>query len=178
MQDALVKIDSILWKSTEDVHFMDLTEDGWLHLHLFWYSICSCRLEELQKKTYDFIIVDGWYYKILARYLVKKSYTVQYLRTLFSRLYLPDMIFYLLVPASECYARKSSFTKCELGGADGHSGNSQDSFIAYQTSVQEKYFDILNVRNNSSSIMKVDNKNINITVSTIFNNLTKTEHTK
>lgn len=143
----------ILWGSRDEDPIELLTNEGWLYLHLFWYTIFSKNVLEVFSKKYDYIFLDGWFYKILARYMEKKKFDIKVLEQLFEHLVVPDLIVYLDIKPDVCYKRKKVFNKCELGGMDGIQGEQKECFVNYQSLIRQNYLYLLDSINDRHKII-------------------------
>lgn len=128
-----------LWESKSDsIH--DIDEESWLYLHLLWYHMVEVFvLDHYMKSELDYIIMDGWFYKFLARHIVNDKMNPQVALSLFSRVISGDHIIVLDVPANVCYERIGTPSPSECG-IHKHSlkvYNEFDCFCKYQNEVFE-----------------------------------------
>ena len=134
--------EKILWKSGYELPVELIPDEAWLCLHLAWYFIFQENVLKQLLRKYKYVILDGWFYKILARFWIKSEYTNQVLLERFEDLINADRIFFLDINPQKCFERKESFSKCELGLLDGEERNNAASFISYQNKVRKSYYEV------------------------------------
>ena len=152
------QLGNILWKSESGDPIELLTDSGWLHLHLAWYHIFDNNIIQPLKEQFEYIFIDGWYYKIMARFMKKEEYSNVTLWKLFSELCQADKIIFLDENIELCYKRKTVFTKCELGKMDDVIGSEKEAFIRYQTQIREAYLEIPTYSKKDFDIIKDSNE--------------------
>jgi thymidylate kinase len=100
------------------------------------FSLIDTMLVRPLLQEHRTVIVDGWHFKILARYLLK-GLEREFCDRLFGGLSVPDPVFMIDVDPAEAYNRRAhSFV--EEGGCDGYQNLGRSSFWAYQSQVREK----------------------------------------
>lgn len=140
-------IGHVLWGASEEAPIELLEDKGWLFIYLSWLTIFQKNVIYPLKEKYKYIFLDGWYYKMLSRFMAKNIWGEDYLTELFSGLINPDVCFFLDIGIEECYQRKDFFTKCELGRMDGFEGNDKNCFFEYQNMIREKYIYLIKKKN-------------------------------
>lgn len=129
-----------LWESSLDDPINEVDEEGWLYLHMLWYHMFQKNRIEILLKKYDYVIMDGWFYKFWARHLTNGGVDFDYSKQIISRLMKGDIVFYLDISPYKCFKRKAVCNQAELGilGND-YEGNIKEKFVSYQTKVQHNY---------------------------------------
>lgn len=83
------------------------------------------------------VVMDGWYYKFLARMTLKSELDTKQAATSFSHLTTPDQVFLLDVDPKIAALRKADFTRGETGNFDDFGEPNSNSFVRYQMLVRE-----------------------------------------
>lgn len=133
------KIGDALWTPTSDAPVTDVTDFGWYYLHATWYSVLANNALRESLEQYEYTIMDGWYYKILVRFLAKDKYKADDLALPFQHLPKGDMVIYLDIAPQVAVERKTGFSDAELGRNEGLSGDAISDFITYQSGVKDVY---------------------------------------
>ncbi|CUX55204.1 thymidylate kinase [Clostridium sp. C105KSO15] len=134
------KIKQILWESSLEDPISEIDEEAWLYLHILWYHLVQENVLKPKIDQYDYIIMDGWYYKFLARHIVNKKIDVSLAKELSLRLVSGDMVFLLEVDPEVCYERKKSVKPSECGAhMDKDADCTKNSFYKYQELVHNAY---------------------------------------
>ena len=147
LEEVEFHLKNVLWDTDNDSPIELLTDSGWLYLHLCWYHIYQENVLKPLLRKYKYVFIDGWYYKILARFLTKKEYSDEMLIPMFERLKDADKIIFLDVSIYKCFNRKKNFNQCEIGRLDGEEGEMRKSFMNYQEKVRSAYYKVFE-RNN------------------------------
>lgn len=74
LREFTKKIGDALWTPTHGAPVTDVTDFGWYYLHATWYSVLANNALRNSLEEFEYTIMDGWYYKILARFLAKDKY--------------------------------------------------------------------------------------------------------
>ncbi len=146
IQEVGKNLGKVIWKAQENDPIELLSDRGWLFLHLAWLYIFQENVLLPLKNKYEIVFLDGWYYKILSRFMKKEMYDENFLISLFENLEKPQKSIFLDKDISTCYNQKTSFTKCELGRMDGIVGNEKESFIKYQSSIRHNYIRLIDAK--------------------------------
>lgn len=139
LRDFTQKIGDALWTPTHDAPVTDVTDFGWYYLHATWYSVLANNALRESLKKFEYTIMDGWYYKILVRFLAKNKYKAADLALPFQHLPKGDLVIYLDIDPRVAVERKTGFSDAELGRNEGLSGDAVIDFITYQSMVKEIY---------------------------------------
>ena len=128
-------ISELIWYKSDDPYYF-VTSQGWLYLHAIWYTMLI-ENEILPSLTqYDVIIVDGWYYKIYSKFLLKDNFNKNLLDEVIGSLRKCDKVFMLDVNPSICWNRREKFKYTEMGGYDNNVEDPYTSYINYQGSIR------------------------------------------
>lgn len=139
------EIKPILWerKPTEPVSEID--EESWLYLHMLWYHMLQKFVISDKLRNYEYVVMDGWYYKFLARHFVNSKMETTIAEFLVKRLLRPDRIFLLNVSPEICFNRKGQIKASECGAHEKGQRTelALNDFCEYQEKVYEAYVEIL-----------------------------------
>jgi len=125
--EAASQLSHVLWKMGDTE---DLSTEFWLHLQMTWYHLISSEIETY-KESPKIYLLDGWYYKFLARLAMSDSWKSHF-QSYFDNLPEPDYVFLLECDIENVFARKS-FSLTEMGLHDfGQKVLSKQSFCEYQ----------------------------------------------
>lgn len=136
----MVSIRKVLWENDKDAPINEIEEESWLYLHLLWYHMLQENVIKRYMNQYENIVMDGWYFKFLARHIVNDKMDAEYAYTLMSRLVQGDIVMLLNISPEQCYERKNGVRLSECGIHKCSSiNNPRDSFCSYQQEVYDTY---------------------------------------
>jgi dTMP kinase len=137
LRDRLFHLRIALWDYPDEELIQDWGDFHWFHLLISWFSLWDqVRIKPLLAEA-QWIIVDGWTYKYIARFLLKSNFPKNYIYNCFDHISDPETVLFLDVDPSITAVRRDKLKATESGALDGHSGNSKSDFVVYQTRVQE-----------------------------------------
>lgn len=137
------EIRSILWERKPNEEISEIDEESWLYLHSLWYHMLQEFVIKFKLQQYEYVIMDGWYYKFLARHIVNNKMDTSVAEFITGRLLKPDNIFLLSILPEICLERKGYVKASECGIHKDKLNLSKQSFIDYQTDVYNAYLKIL-----------------------------------
>jgi thymidylate kinase len=108
----------------------------WTYLQCVWYSLVYEYGVSPHINSERVAIVDGWFYKFIARKMQEGVLSYTQLERMFSSVPKPDLTVLLDIDPNIAAKRKSEFTFFESGGHIGQS-HSIANFISYQTLTRE-----------------------------------------
>ncbi|MCK4827685.1 hypothetical protein KA005_68795 [bacterium] len=137
-----------LWDAEPSDPVSEVPEDVWLYLHTCWYKMLAIKLIKPLVTDGQIVIMDGWYYKFLARHLVNGNFDFQHSYRVLAELPLGNPVFFLDVLPKVSWSRRESFRASEIG-AHGQdiSGSSQERYMAYQGAVREQFLKFSHAEN-------------------------------
>lgn len=150
-----------LWDNSPEDPVDEIPEEAWLYLHSLWYKLMEEKVLKKLINENEFVIIDGWYYKFLARHLTNGNFDFDYTFSIMDKFIKGDYTFFLDVNVETCFNRRKSFKPSELGAHSLEKNgeeSSRNKFIAYQSQVREKYLKICNKYN----FIKVEAEKLNI----------------
>lgn len=160
---------SLIWHDYDDSF---ITTQGCLYKFSLWYVFLLHNYIIPLLNDYDFIIIDGWFYKIYARLLLKHDIDVDIANPILSSLTVGDIIFLFDLDPNVAYTRRNNFTISELGLMEDQT-DAQDkkkSFIEYQRRVHNKLIDM---RILNSQVVDVNNLSIIETATELLHRILK-----
>lgn len=128
-------IKKLIWYKEDDPRKF-VTDQGWLYLHGLWYSILYENY--IKKCEEEILVIDGWFYKIYARFLLKDNYDGELLNQVLKSVEKCDEVYFLNVKPETCFGRRKKFSYKEVGGYDFEVSDYKSDYIRYQTRVFEK----------------------------------------
>lgn len=133
------RIREILWDYPDNAPLDQLGDRHWISLIAAWFQATDYAAIRPLMKAGNSCIADGWYYKYLARFLLKDTYLAEEALAIFSTIRKPDAVIFLDVDPVLAAKRKGSFRLSESGAYDGGNEDRLKSFIAYQNRVRSSY---------------------------------------
>lgn len=128
----------LIWHDYDDSF---ITTHGCLYKFSLWYVILLSNYIAPMLNEYDYIIVDGWFYKIYARLSLKPDFNEKIGNEILKTLIVGDEIFLFNIDPCVAYSRRKAFTISEMGFLENDYENEKDnkeSFIEYQNKVQQR----------------------------------------
>jgi dTMP kinase len=131
---SMTAVAQLLWpkESTLFDHLLPL--HYWLHLQVTWYTLFCEFVVRPQLNAGKILIIDGWYYKFVAKLLVR-GISNEYLATVFSNIQQPDAVIFLDVDVEAIWDRKNDFRPHEMGLHHRYPELGRESFLDYQTKI-------------------------------------------
>lgn len=161
VQRHMAALRRVIWENENADPTEALGFEHWVHLLAAWYDVVDrCRVRPLLEGGYT-VIIDGWHYKYLARFLHKRFPPAEHVRACFGALRRPDFVVLLDVDPAIAAARRTQLRPTETGNLDGFSGQTRENFIAYQTLVSRALTAVLahestvTIRVGTNSLMAV-----------------------
>lgn len=133
------RIREILWDYPDDAPLDQLGDRHWISLIAAWFQATDYAAIRPLMDSGVSCIADGWYYKYLARFLLKDAGLSEEALAIFSTIRKPDAVIFLDVDPVLAAQRKGSFRLSESGAYDGGNENRLKSFIDYQNRVRSSY---------------------------------------
>lgn len=117
--------------------------ETWAYVYATWYSFVNQKTIYPCLKKLDYLIIDGWWYKILSRIMITSSDHKNQSLKLGEILPSSDMNFLLLTSPDVAWERRNGiFNDCERGLLNNkdeyieYLNNPKQQFLLYQTKVQ------------------------------------------
>ncbi|MDO7898594.1 dTMP kinase [Pseudomonas citrulli] len=133
------RIREILWDYPDNAPLDELGDQHWINLIAAWFQATDYAAVRPLTNSGVNCIADGWYYKYLARFLLKGAKLAEDAWEVFSTIRPPDAVIFLDVDPARAAQRKESFRPSESGAYDGGNEDRINSFIAYQSQVRSAY---------------------------------------
>ena len=128
-------IKELIWGDKNNDPYQFVTSKGWLFKHALWYSILSENYIKPNLLKHDVLIVDGWFYKIYSRFLLKEDFSRSLLAEIFNSVDKCDQVYMLKPEIEDCWNRRENFRITEMGGYDFTVSDPKKSYIEYQSKV-------------------------------------------
>jgi len=146
--DYMKKVSSLVWEFTSDDPVGDIPEQAWVHKHALWYIMLDRYIIEPLRGQYEVILIDGWYYKFLARHLSNGDFDFELTFKIFENIRSTDLSILFDVSPEECFRRRDDFKPSELGEhANREKISKRDRFIQYQGVVRKNYLSLASNEN-------------------------------
>jgi len=136
IQEKMLGLRSLIFMEQEVPDILEMDKHYWMLLTAAWFTSLYKNLVERLLSSGEIVIVPGWYYKLMARYVLKGC-DLDWLEMIFSQIPSPTQVFLLDDHPNLVWHRRSQFSNIELGRLDGYNGNARQSFISYQEKVKE-----------------------------------------
>jgi thymidylate kinase len=113
-------------------HLSTLGDHHWLFLAAAWFSAVQSNRLQAARAPRELVLMDGWYYRLIAKFIYKGGFDRDWLFSLFSIVSVPDLVVVLDVEPETAWKRRPAFKPNELGvyergGGDG----AQSEFETY-----------------------------------------------
>lgn len=132
-----------LWENSPTDPVGEVPEKAWLFLHSLWYTMMEEKVINKLIDDYQFVIMDGWYYKFLARHLTNGEFDFELSYSIINTLRKGDYTFLLDIKPEECFKRRDDFKPSELGAHEikqkENGGTAFNKFVRYQNMVRNQY---------------------------------------
>lgn len=162
----LTALGSLLWeKSTSEPRHL-FPSSYWLYLLASWFSLVGNGLVVDWLRDGNLVLSDGWVYKVLARFALKRDINQTLLQGLIDDIVSPDVVIFLDLDPKVAAEKKDHFGLSESGALDGYGMPNKENFIRYQSRVVDEYDKL-----RRSNWVKIDSKNGWFEVSDIKNNI-------
>lgn len=137
IQARAAELRSLIWEADAPADPFGATH--WILLLASWYSALD-RIQPLFTENDGLIVIaDGWYYRNIAKTIIRAEAEETWLESLFSSAAAPDRVVLLDVDPQVAWARAPAlFSDTELGRWDGYEGPAEESFCTYQSCVREE----------------------------------------
>ncbi len=149
----LTRLREILWDYEPAADLASLGDRHWLSLIASWFHALDFYAVQSRLEKGCVIITDGWYYKYLARFLLKSDPIGVEARQAFASVRGADHVILLDVAPATAEWRKTRVTRSERGELESHHEEDALGFVAYQSRVREK---LLTLRQESWSVLRTD----------------------
>jgi len=132
-----------LWENSPTDPVGEVPEKAWLFLHSLWYTMMEEKVINKLVDDYEFVIMDGWYYKFLARHLTNGEFDFDLSYSIINTLRKGDYTFLLDIKPEECFKRRGDFKPSELGAHEIKQEEKEEKafikFVRYQSMVRNQY---------------------------------------
>lgn len=132
-----------LWENSPTDPVGEVPEKAWLFLHSLWYTMMEEKVINKLIDDYEFVIMDGWYYKFLARHLTNGEFDFELSYSIINTLRKGDYTFLLDIKPEECFKRRDDFKPSELGAHEIKQKENEETafnkFVRYQNMVRNQY---------------------------------------
>lgn len=136
--DRMKSLRSVLWDYPQEAPLWEWGDPHWFHLLVSWFSVLDrCRIQPLLQAG-KLVIVDNWYYKFAARFLLKKEFSSHFVLSSFQHLTEPDVVFFVDVNPRVAVTRRAKFSATESGRMDGATTGDAEDFVNYQARVLDR----------------------------------------
>lgn len=145
---------ALIWHDYDDSF---ITAQGCLYKFTLWYVFLLNNYITPLLNDYDYIIIDGWFYKIYARLSLKDDIITSIANPILKSLTVGDIVFLFDLDPNVAYTRRNNFTISELGLMENNENEIEDnrtSFVEYQNKVRNKLIDMRII---NSEIVDVNN---------------------
>ncbi|NEB74293.1 hypothetical protein G3I40_03435 [Streptomyces sp. SID14478] len=132
-----VRLRDLIWSSPESAGDT-FGATHWILLIASWYAGLTRLRPDLQPSHPGVCVMDGWFYRNIAKTLVREPLDPQWVESLFAPAPEPDLVVLLDVPPDVAWERRETFKDTELGRWDGFSGPAREAFCAYQSVIRQE----------------------------------------
>ncbi len=155
------KLREILWEYEPTAPLATMGDRHWLLLIASWFHAFEHYAVQPRLADGQTVIVDGWYYKYLARFLLKPGPIDHESQLAFRTLRTPDHVILLDVHPQTAEWRKTRVTASESGGLENGGDTTVGGFIAYQSRVRDK---LLTIKDTTWSVLSTDHISVQTVV--------------
>jgi dTMP kinase len=138
VRDQLHAIADRLWLASPGAPIHELGELHWAYLTGAYFSaLCEAVVRPATERGQT-VVVDGWFYKFVARVSTNGTRTVDEVLALLDPVPTPDLVFLFDVPPATAATRRESFHDMERGPL----GSTAGDFVSYQADVRRVLLDL------------------------------------
>jgi len=153
----MLKHNKLLWTENHGADDHLLPTKYWITMQSAWYLLLTNFVIDPILKEGKNVIVDGWYYKLIARTQLQGE-EQGYVKTVFSPIKKPDVVILLNEKPENVWNRKKEFRSYEFGKfKDSNIEESKKSFIEYQNGT---YNNLIKMLENNWIVLNLKNRNI------------------
>lgn len=160
--DSFVRLEmetiaGLMWKNDFGKNDHQIWEKYYIFLQATWYSLLFKYVIEPELKNGKNIIIDGWFYKFLAK-IKSSNAKADLIESLFHDIGGPNHVILLDEQPLNAYKKKKVISAYEFGTHHGYKVNSVDSFTSFQGMIKDNLMDLS--RELKWEIINVENKSI------------------
>lgn len=138
LSERMKDLRKVLWDYPQDAPLWEWGDHHWFHLIVSWFSVLDrCKVRPLMERG-KVVVIDNWYYKFAARFLLKPEFNPEFVLASFAHLTVPDLVVFVDVDPKVAVTRRQNFSPTESGRMDGHSKGDADDFVSYQGKVLDQ----------------------------------------
>ncbi len=141
VQLEMETIASLMWKKDMGMHDHQICEKYYIFLHATWYTLLYKYVIEPELINGKNVIVDGWFYKFLAK-ITNGNSKEDLLESLFHYIGTPDQVILLDEKPINAYQKKKVISAYEFGTHQGYTVNSVNSFISFQGGIKTNLMEL------------------------------------
>ncbi len=134
--DHLDTIASVLWRYSPDDPIHQLGDRHWMHLLCAWFAGLHYAVIEPHLSRGTTVVTDSWYYKFMARFLLKTTLESSEVTACFLAIPKPEIVAFIDVTVEDAAHRKSEYSATESGNLDGLEGRTRENFMVYQRAIR------------------------------------------
>ena len=159
-------LQEIIWAGDKEDRPWDfLDETQWILQLTLWYSVLKNEYVIKAAKEYDYVILDGWSYKMYSRWLLNKKVPLGLVREAYDLMDLPAKVFLIDNDPEVCWTRRKSFKPTEIASYGEKVIDYRAAFVEYQGMVRRNLLRLS--ENKGWLIVDARGKNIESTVEEI-----------
>lgn len=136
----MAELRSVIWPDEAEPMHDPLGTHFYLHLLVAWFSGLA-RLESEWRRNADMVLIDGSFYRVIAKAHARASLDVGWLTRLFEHALHPDKVLMLDIDPADAWRRRAAFKTTEIGRWDGHRDDARSAFCAYQARIRQTLLD-------------------------------------
>ena len=127
--------------AAEQRYLNTVGERHWLFLAAAWFAAVQTNRIAPEPTRHRLLLMDGWYYRLIAKFLYKGGYEREWLFSLFSTVTEPDLVVLLDVDPALAWKRRPTFKPNEIGVYERRSAEGENSdfqlYCRYQAALRE-----------------------------------------
>lgn len=137
---VMSNLSATIWGATLTDPVQLVPEDTWLCLHAAWYRLFDEIILAPLLQAGKLVLLDGWYFKFLARHRAHGSVPLTVSDGLLARVVRPNVTVLLDVAPEICWTRRAVYKPSELGAHAGVvAASPYEAFLKYQHAVRQEY---------------------------------------
>ncbi|WP_371535035.1 hypothetical protein OG217_09155 [Streptomyces sp. NBC_01023] len=129
------RLRDLIWASPESAGDT-FGASHWILLIASWYAGLARLRPDLAPEHPGVTVMDGWYYRNIAKTLIREPVDPSWVESLFAPVPEPALTVLLDTAPELAWRRREAFKDTELGRWDGFHGPARESFHAYQSVVR------------------------------------------
>lgn len=144
IRESMERLRALLWPEISAASWEAIPSQYWTYLQVAWYTMSSRFVVEPLLAEGKVVLVDGWYYKSMAKAgLDRHGVDTDLLREAYLHVREPDATVFVRSDMSMLFDRRDDFSHYELGGSGQYDSRGRDSYVDHQSRMEQEYRSVI-----------------------------------